>query len=376
MQALFSPRGGKNKKSKLPTPEDVKLSMKKHIMIAKELDEQQREAYSNKGKKEKAGESQAGKAAPFQINEIRSLKTANYKVLSKFSTLYRKSYQLARADRVGTANSAFSSPVIVGDVLVNFFRGADLGNLPGTSTPVQNVLSFVNPAPGQPPIASRSILASALSLYAKRHRLYRNSRENVGKQEDQMNRQVIGADNHMQQTLAPLFIVLEQRSAAKLAAEGKRDGDRKPPAKRVRKYFRADGVTRIWNDFEHAFDRSNFSYSAFQSLFSSGGVIDAKAKKENPNITPVDFENFKISKEVGTRYMTEMSALKEAVKQDPRVLENPQNNPVAIANRASGGNPDLALQTRAALDTVHSLISSASAQYDQVKPKKKAAKRV
>lgn len=381
-----SSSGGKNKKSKLMTPEQFQAAMDKHLGIAKQLDRDLLDvskASKSKGKQgaqvQQEGQQAQVQEVPYDLNKIRSLKTANLKMLRRLVTDYGKAYRLAREDRVGSANSAFSNPVVVRDVLVEFFRNADLGTLTDGSTPVQAALSVFLAPGAMGPLASRSILASALSLYAKRHRLYALSTENRGKTEEQMNRQVLGADEYMLRTLAPLFDELERVSAAKLVAEGKRDGQPKPQdGKRVRKYYRdnADGSrTLIWNDFEHAFNRNNFSYSAFQSLFSAGGIIDKKAKTANPQLAPgVDFDAFVITPDVGRRYMQAVSQLKEAARANPAIMGNPGATFTALATEAAQGAPSQALVARSALDTVHALVSSASSQYNQQRPKQKSRK--
>jgi len=370
---------GKSKKSKLMTPQQFQDEISKRISIAKQLDRELLDVKAAKLAGKQADQQQASAQQPsYNLNKIRSLKTSNLRLLKRLATEYSRSYRLVGEDRVGSANSAFSNPVVVREALITFFRGADLGNLAGSQTPVQAVLSiFLQPTGGNPALASRSILASALSLYAKRHSLYTLSEENKGKPQDQMNRQVLGADAYMLQTLAPLFDELERSSALKLSALGLRDGAEKPQnAKKPRKYYRENDDatrTRVWNDFEHAFNRRNFSYSAFQSLFSAGGIVDKKAQLANPQLGQgVDFSNYVIPKEYGRIYMDAISRLKEAAAVDPQVMANPQATFVAIAQQAAGGQQIFALQIRAALDTVHTIVASASSQYNQKSPAKKS----
>ena len=366
---------GKSKKSKLLTPQQFQDEMSKRISIAKQLD---RDMLDLKASKTTKSADQQGAVVPYNINKIRSLKTSNLRLLQRLTTEYGRSYRLVSEDRVGSANSAFSNPVVVRETLVNFFQNADLGTLTNGNNRVQDALVIFLQPTGVP-LASRSILASALSLYAKRHRLYTRSEENRGKNVDQMNRQVLGADEYMLSTLGPLFDELERSSALKLAAEGHRDGDQKPQnAKKTRKYYREndDGTrTRVWNDFEHAFNRRNFSYSAFQSLFSAGGIIDKKAQTANPQLAPnVDFSIYVIPKDVGRVYMESVSLLKEQVRENPQLLSNPSATYGAMAKKAANGQSVPGLEVRAALDTVHALVATASDQYTQKSPAKKSKK--
>lgn len=382
MLASTTQSAGKNKKSKLPTPEDYKALLNKHVVIAKRLDKETANWYKNQNKKNKA-DVDPTKFLAEKVSYYEHLKTSNYDLLKKLSSPYGKAYKLAREDKVGAPNSAFSSPIVVNDVLVNFFRNADLGQFPNGSR-VQDVLNLMlKPSGGIPfGISSRSILASALALYAKKHKIYTLSRENNGLPIDKMNRQVLGADEYMLRTLGPLFDQLERTSAAKLQALGLRDGDEKPQnAKRIRKYYRVndDGSrTRIWNDFEHVFDRRNFSYSSFQSLFSAGGIVDRSTLKRDPGAypqVPVDFfERYVIDKESGVKYMTDISALKEESKTNPNALTVDTFNNVVRSTVAPGQQPSQGLVLRALLDGSHFLVASSSRGYDEKRPKQKSKK--
>ena len=378
---------GKARKSKLPPPETYRLELQNLIRTGKQLDKLASKAAKAKAKSK--GTKKAASTSPrsqeqsqalgkFDTKTVQRLKTLNYEKIKKFGTPYTKAYQLVPEDRVGSANSAFTSPVLVRAPLINFFRNVDLGVVPGTNARVQELLPFL--VQGQIPLGSRSILASLLSLYAKKNRLYQFAVENRGKaSEEQMNRQVLGADPQMNQFLGPLFDRLETMSRN----SGVVDWSPKPQTgKRVRKYNRPDG-SRIWNDHNHVFARDNFSYSAFQSLFSAGGVVDRKTFNASPAATaaiqaefglPAGFnlDQFRIPPEVGRKYMQEVTVLKDQAKVSKQPLSDPENTFIAIATRAAAPLAPQqvpGLSERARLDTIHSLVSVASHFYDQPKTK-------
>jgi len=349
-------------KASLLTPAQFKETLQRHILVAKELDSLKREAKKDKsGKVTKMGRELGTK-------QIGKLQTLNYKQMAKLSTQYLRTYRRVKADRVSTANGGFRQPLLVGDILRGFFRTADLGRVGGkndaSGQPLQSVLSFL----GEQPIASRSILTSLFALYAKRHSLSSRAAFNQGKPAELMNHQLLSVDETMNQQLNTLLTALEQESANKLAAKGVQDGSPKPlvmpKSGKERKYYRDDAKTQpVWNDFEHAFNRQNFSYSYLQGIFNKNvsPAVDAAGSKEPFLVRPP---------ELAKAYMTEVNRL-----ETEGALGSVGNTFNDVANRVSGGAPSPGLQLRVALDTIHSIIAAASATYNVVRPKAKATRK-
>lgn len=351
-----STKVGGTKTSSLLRPEVFKERLNFHLKVAKELDAIRREISKTKDKKvEKEGKVYTNKTVTTELNK-------NNKQLSKLAGEYRKAYSRAKADRLPNVNSSFNRPVKVLPVLVNFFAKADLGTLPNQE-PLQNLLAGT--LLGGNNLASRSILSSLLAHYAKRHELFRFSDENRGKPLEQMNRQVLGVDDYMNRTLGPIFDALETQSQADLKAKGIADGQQKQlTTKRGnRKFQRADG-SKIWNDYEHAFRRTNFSYSNFQSIFAKAiqsldDQKDASGKVVNHVWT--------VEPTVGHLYVLEVTKAT-----DSGVLGTPGNTFEDIANKVSKGIMSNGLRIRAALDQTHANLVSLAAhnKSSTTKPRK------
>lgn len=374
---MQSPRkAGRTKKSALLTPEQFKAQTEAAIKAAKELDKLAKEVLRNKGKPVVA------EGKEFNIKKINTLKTANYRELLRMPTAYRRTFGRVKADRVGTINGGFRQALLVGPVLEDFFRRADLGNVGGRNDAVgpsiQTRLPFLQE--GQAKYATRSILTSLFALYAKRHSLSSRATDNQGKSVEQQNFQLLGVDDLMNQALNPLLAELEQSSRKKLADAGKQDGQPKPAltkAGKQRKYRRDDGSIN-WNDYEHAFNRNNFSYSALQSIFNQGIdtlTLRLPTKDESPY--------FVHDADLARAYMAELDLAKSTAAPNDKkssLLGTAGYTPAEIAARAvarvptSSAQDQSALQLAAALDTVHALIQAASATYSVVRPKKPSKK--
>ena len=396
---MQSPRkSGKTLKSALATPVQVKEQLTEYIKRAKELDKLAKEVSKKKAVladhvKRELGDSKGN----VTVTDINKLKTRNYELIRKVSSLYRKAYQRVKADRVGSINGGFRQPVLVGDDLTNFFRQADLGRVGGrldnSGQPLQNILPFITADTAGERYATRSILTSLFALYAKKHNLTSLARDNQGKPADQVNHQLLGVDQLMNNSLNGLLSQVEQRSAAKLALEGKADGQPKPattPSGKPRKYYRDDARTLPnWNDFEHAFNRNNFSYSSLQSIFSLG--IDttsltmftdpATGERVQDKLRSLYFVH---DPALARAYMEQLEAAKRtplAGDSKSSVLGTAGNTPNDFVARAFNAVPlperdpnRQALLLAAALDQVHLTIQGASATYTVVRAKKASKK--
>lgn len=394
--AALTTHRGKTTKAKLPTPEAFKKAADFYVRTAKELDSQER--YFSKVKAEekgKKGEVQQKRVNAYDLsgelgrpvdkNLIKRLKTANYKQLKSLATVYRRAYGKIPEDRVGTVNSAFNAPLVLTDPLRNFIQRANFGTLPAQlgGAPVADALRLTSqdPASNGAYLSNRAILSTLFALYAKSHALYRNSIENSGKPEDRMNHQVIGADQTMNETLGPLFDRLEQADAQgmvdKKTGRVVRDGEQRPQNKRgTRKYVDEFGQ-RIWADHYHAFNRRNFSYSAFQKLFSAGGIIDKKAAGGSA-VAGINLAGYDIPKEQGVLYMRELKKLKSE-SATGKLPANFLFTSLAQQAAAAAGQPlSAGLDKRAQLDTVHAIVAAAGSQYASAvkKQRKPRAKKV
>jgi hypothetical protein len=366
---MLSPKAKKNKttKASLMLPKDFKARVKMHIKVSRELEKLRTEAIKNKGTVTKGGRTLTG-------TEITALRTLNLKSLNKLSAIYAKTYTRAKADRVSPANGGFRQPIEVKQILINFFRNAPLGTTggKGASGPaLQSLLPFVQPIQeGQKAYASRAILTTLFTLYAKAHNLSLRARDNQANPNN-MNHQLLSVDEYMNNALDPLLTRLEQKSAQDLADKGVRDGDRKPlltPKGRVRKYLRDDG-TQVWNDHYHQFRRDNFSYSSLQSIYNQD--FSPLNQTAEDGSRPFLVEPAELAK----AYMTEVERL-NAMK--PSQLNSPGHTFADIAAQAAAslGMPvTFALQLRAALDDMHWRLQGVSETYSVERPKKPAARK-
>lgn len=356
-------------KASLLKPEDFKDRLGNHVRVAKELDKLIIEV-----QKEKSGKLTKNNRE-YNVSKLKTLKTVNLKELGKLSTAYRRTYMRVKADREGGANGGFRQPLQIGESLLSFFRDADLGTVGGrgdnSGQRLQSILTFLVPPPNGTPIASRSILTALFALYAKRHNLAARAAFNQGKPVEQHNRQLLGTDEYMNSRLGNIFSAYEQESAVKLQKKGLQDNQRKPPitkSGKERKYFRDDGVTPNWNDFEHVFNRNNFSYSSLQGIFSLD-VTPLNAKGPNGETS----EYLVSPPELASAYTKAVKAAEEN-----GTLGSTGNTFYNIAERVANGAPTQALQLRAGLDHIHSLVAAVSATYNVVgakpKPKSKAKK--
>jgi len=363
-----SPRKPKgNKKSKLMTPQDFSDRMSDHVKIAKELDHLNREALKSGNKVTKNGKE-------WKVLDIKTRKTLNYKHMERLATVYRKAYTRVRPDRVPSANGGIRQPVMVGDRLRQFFAVADLGDAAGrdgAAGPLRNILAARGFLKQDSPFASGAILTSLLVLYAKRHNLSARARDNQGKALEQQNGQLLSVDDVMNQYLGDILTALEQASAAKLAARGVVDGQRKPqklPSGKDRKYVNDQGQL-IWNDHEHAFRRDNFAYGNLQSIYRADVTKlngkDAASNNANYLVKPI---------ELAKEYMGRVELALEAGTLGSAGADYPDLAAQAAQAQGLGAVP-AELQLRAALDRLHDDISTASASYVSNKPKKVSRKK-
>lgn len=377
---MQSPRAKtKFNKASLPDGKTFANALEVVIKTQKELDKLEREiSHEKAGFVEKRGK-RFGKGGV----SVAVLKTNNLKKLKKMSTFYTKAYSRIRASRDSSINGGFRQPLLVGEELLNFFRNADFGPLQGKpgngSQRLVDALGFVN---GSEP-ASRAILTSLFTLYAKRHTLTSRASDNIGKPADQVNHQLLGVDESMNRLLDPLLAGLERSSRLELEAKGKRDGDQKPsptPKGKQRKYWRDEArQLRNWNDWEHVFDRRNFSYSAIQSIYSKG--IDAKSLKadQNGQKTPYLVNN----PVLGKAYMALLERAKTTRLSDTSKLsilgqagQTPNDFVLeAIRSVPTASDADKgALALAAKLDSYHLIIQQASATYSDTTRKAAARK--
>lgn len=377
----MSPRKPRaNKKSKLMTPEVFSGRMEFHLKVAKELDNLYREALQDGNKVTKNG-------VVHLAGQLKTKKTLNYKHMGRLASVYRRTYQRVRPDRVPSANGGIRQPVIVGDRLRAFFAAADLGDIDGRSGgkgPLRNLLAtegrgFLS----SNPIASGAILTSLLVLYAKRHNLTSRARENVGKPLEQQNGQLLGVDEVMNQYLGDILTNLEQLSAAKLQSRGVADGQRKSAKTaggKDRKYTNATTGALIWNDHEHAFRRDNFAYGNLQSIYRADVIKlngkDPRSLNDQERAAGVAPRNFLVTPpELAKAYMT---LVENAIEAETLGLAGSDYDNLA---RQAAGQQGLAevpqtLALRAGLDRTHDEISSASKTYVSNRPKKVARKAV
>jgi hypothetical protein len=370
---MQSPRA-KAKKQPLMAPKDFKERLDMHIRVDKELEKLKREAAASKEKKVvKEGQEYGAK-------RLGALRTQNLKQLAKLSTVYLRAHRRVRPARAGTANGGFRQPLVVGPELLEFFKRADLGRVGGkndnSGPALQSVLTFLS----DQPLASRSVLTSLFALYAKKHNLSAQARDNtvngVPKPDVDQNHQLLSADRLMNETLGNLLGLLEKSSAAKLAGEGVADGQQKPAVTKAghpRKYYKDQDLGTqtqpVWNSFYHAFHRDNFSYAYLQGIFSKGITpIGQAAASAQP---PVPKETFLVTPpEVAKEYMRLVESAAEA-----GTLGRPGATFGDLARQASPAGVNGGLQLRAALDDMHARVALASATYTVERPKAKVVRK-
>lgn len=367
---MKSPRKAAKSSKTLLQPKEFSETLKKYITIAKELDALYAEASKKKNKNQVVKN-----GVTYKTGELKVAKTKNYSVLlSLAKSNYSKTFRRVRPDRVASVNGALIQPVLVGDTLRNFFNVADLGDAAGrngTAGPLVNILrsrGFLRPDSN---VASGAILTSLLVLYAKRHNLTARARDNVGKPLDLQNGQLLGVDDVMNTQLGAILSQLEQRSAAKLASEGKADGQRKPektPKGKQRK-FTDDNGQPIWNDHEHVFNRNNFAYGNLQSIYRAD-IVKLNGKDPASNNANALIQD----PALGRAYMSLVNTWAEqgllgGAGYDYDTAANMAAQSVGLT--AVPGE----LQIRAALDRLHDEIKLASQTYTgaprKARPKKK-----
>ena len=367
--ASSSPRGKSKSAAELMTPEEFKARIGLLVEAAKEIEHLKKE--SNRARKQNEKDNTKGSKDGKLVKDGREITyrgldadlTAVHNQLKKLSSVYRKTYSKRRMPRAKALNNSFERPVRLSQEVINLFNDPqfDLGTITIGGS-VGNVKDLIRDLVRQG-YANRSILSAMLSLYAKEKSLYRLATSNRGLPEDAMNRQLLGADEVLNRNLGGVFTAFEQESLQKLASAGKREGDKKDAKtkKGVRKYVRKDG-TQNYNDFEHAFNRNNFSYASFQSLFKYliGKIEDPK--DANGNLIEAD-RKATLLPTTGRAFIDAITA---AVNNGSYMSNGML--PMDIAARVDPN--DVALRLRANLYFAHAVIKVASEQYDTVNPRK------
>lgn len=277
---------------------------------------------------------------------------------------YKKLYTAAYNRKVtgggkSGPNAVFRRPMVVTEKLIEFFSSANLGLATGKTVPGQNVnipklndpniLTFLAPnSTVLHGITNRAILTSLFSLYAlinnlKDLSLYNKERQNFP---ERQNGQVIGADELMfkyfgtsdgsnPSDFEKMSVESQQKLVGQVDNSGNPavDGSPKPLTAKIngrpRKYYRdafieeVDPVTKkkvkreglkqdkIWLDYYHVFDPTQFAYGAFQSLIKYNSLNENTLRQIAPNDPRLDLLK-QIDKDVASKYQSILlSASKE-----------------------------------------------------------------
>lgn len=338
-----------------------------------------------KAKKEgKSSVTVEGYGQTIEGKDITALKHALVDSLKHLSKAYKTGYNRRRGrggNRSGP-NSGFRQPIALRPELLEFLKRANFGTDP-EGRPVRDQLVFLqesNPLYG---IATRAVLTPLLSLYAKVNRLSdlaSYNRDAARQREPEfINRQLLGADQLMMDTLGGVFRQIAAESENKLRALGVANGQEKPPGsgKRQRHFYRdvikQDDGTKvrgrthpIWNDFYHVFDPRNFAYGNFQSIISHGTY----KKVGTPGGLPADDPRASL--------LAKVPEVLAKAYQDNINSGMDYNAAYTNALRSTGvqeGTPDAnSLAVRVTFDSIHNYLGRVLAQYASGKKSSKSSK--